>query len=562
MARNAVRVALAALALVVAASAQAAPTISKGPYLQNARADSIVIMWETSESAASRVDYGLTTSYGQSATSSTSVRIHEVRLTGLAADTAHHYRVVSTGGTGTVYSADSTFRTAIAGAAPFRFVAYGDSRTFASSHAAVVNAIIARAPRLVLHTGDLVRDGTVASYWQTELFDPARPLLRTTPFYAALGNHEDHAAYYYSYFSTPAGGGTGGEQWYSFDYGSVHFVSVDTSGDYSSGSAQYNWLVNDLRSTTAEWIVVFTHYPAYSSGVHGGDPTVQSRLVPLFEQYGVDMVFCGHDHIYERSYKNGIYYFVTGGGGAELYSWGQTPNPYRQFSKSAYHHITVDINGNTATIKARTNDGVAFDTVTITHVSAPVADFSATPTSGVAPLTTYFSDRSQNTPTSWSWSFGDSGTSNVQNPSHQYTTPGSYTVALTATNASGSDSETKVGYVSATGSCHIGSVALTAATPPRYRAVATITAHDQGCQPLSGVTVAIAWSGSTNALVIGTTDASGKVTLTSPRSRTAGSVTCCVTSLSKPEYPYQSGANHQTCGSVSLRVWRRRLIIR
>jgi PKD repeat protein len=561
MARNAVRVALAALALVVAVSAQAAPTITKGPYLQNARADSIVAMWETSESATSRVEYGLATSYGQSLTSSTAVRIHEVRLTGLAADTAYHYRVVSTGATGTVFSSDSTLRTAIVGATPFRFVAYGDSRTFAASHAAVVSAIIARAPRLVLHTGDLVRDGTVASYWQTELFDPARPLLRTTPFYATLGNHEYHSSYYYAYFSTPPGGGTGGEQWYSFDYGNAHFISLDTSGDYSSGSAQYNWLVNDLRSTTAEWVVVFTHYPAYSSGVHGGTPTVQSRLVPLFEQYGVDMVFCGHDHIYERSYKNGIYYFVTGGGGAELYSWGKTSNPYRQFSKSAYHHITVDIDGNTATIKARTNDGVAFDTVTITHVSAPVADFSATPMSGVAPLTTYFSDRSENAPTSWSWSFGDSGTSNVQNPSHQYPTPGSYTVALTATNASGSDTETKVGYVSATGSCHVGSVTLTGAAPPRYRAVATITVHDQGCQPLSGVTVAIAWWGSINALATGTTDASGTVTLTSPRSRTAGSVTCCVTGLSKAEYPYQSGANHQTCGSLSLRVGPRRLIV-
>jgi len=556
------RAGLSCILLLVVSSAFAAPAITKGPYLQDARPDGVVILWETSESATSRVDYGLTTSYGPSVTSSTAVRIHEVRLTGLAADTAYHYRVVSTGATGTVFSSDSTFRTGISGAAPFRFVAYGDSRTFAASHAAVVNAIIARAPRLVLHTGDLIRDGRVASYWQTELFDPARPLLRTTPFYATLGNHEYHSSYYYAYFSTPPGGGTGGEQWYSFDYGNVHFVSIDTSGDYSSGSAQYNWLVNDLRSTTAEWIVVFTHYPAYSSGVHGGNPTVQSRLVPLFEQYGVDIVFAGHDHIYERSYKNGIYYFVTGGGGAELYSWGKTSNPYRQFSKSAYHHITVDISGATATIKARTNDGVAFDTATITHASAPIADFSATPTSGVAPLTTYFSDRSQNTPTSWSWSFGDSGTSNVQNPSHQYTAPRSYTVALTATNASGSDTESKAGYVSATGSCHVGSVTLTGAVPPRYRAVATIAVHDQSCQPLSGATVAIAWWGSINALATGTTDASGTVTLTSPRSRMAGSVTCCVTSLSKAEYPYQSGANHQACGSLSLRPWPRRLIVR
>ncbi len=83
---------------------------------------------------------------------------------------------------------------------------------------------------------------------------------------------------------------------------------------------------------------------------------------------------------------------------------------------------------------------------------APVAAFSASPTSGTAPLSVQFTDQSTNSPTSWTWTFGDNGTSAVQNPSHQYTSPGSYTVILTATNSAGDDTEEKTGYITATGS--------------------------------------------------------------------------------------------------------------
>lgn len=79
--------------------------------------------------------------------------------------------------------------------------------------------------------------------------------------------------------------------------------------------------------------------------------------------------------------------------------------------------------------------------------SPPVADFSGTPTSGTAPLVVNFSDLSSGAPDSWSWSFGDGGNSSSQNPSHTYTTPGSYTVSLTASNANGSDGETKTAYI-------------------------------------------------------------------------------------------------------------------
>jgi len=85
--------------------------------------------------------------------------------------------------------------------------------------------------------------------------------------------------------------------------------------------------------------------------------------------------------------------------------------------------------------------------LTLVGGSAPVASFSGSPTSGTAPLTVNFTDSSTNSPTAWSWTFGDSSTSTAQNPSHQYTSANSYTVSLQATNASGSDTETKTDYI-------------------------------------------------------------------------------------------------------------------
>jgi PKD repeat protein len=82
-----------------------------------------------------------------------------------------------------------------------------------------------------------------------------------------------------------------------------------------------------------------------------------------------------------------------------------------------------------------------------TSVATPVADFTGTPLAGTEPLSVTFTDASTNTPTSWAWTFGDGGTSTAQNPTHSYTAAGTYTVVLVATNAAGSNTKTRTGYV-------------------------------------------------------------------------------------------------------------------
>ena len=134
---------------------------------------------------------------------------------------------------------------------------------------------------------------------------------------------------------------------------------------------------------------------------------------------------------------------------------------------------TISTNFPTANPYQGSRSGYYYDAFVskLTFCYDPVADFSGTPTSGNAPLTVAFTDQSTNTPTSWSWNFGDEGTSDLQNPSHQYTTPGTYTVSLTATNACSNDTETKTGYITVN-ACPVP-VASFSATP------------NEGCAPLT-----------------------------------------------------------------------------
>lgn len=347
-----------------ASAVQQAPLdLLKGPYLQSVTTDSIVVSWETSEPSDSLVDYGLTAQYTHKMYDDTESELHEVRLTGLEAGTSYHYQVTSVRGDEMVSSGDGVFQSAVEAGTPFRFAAYGDTRSNPEDHASVVKGIIASEPRFVIHTGDFVARGTEYKRWDREFFGPAAPMLRNIPLFPCLGNHEDNAAWYYYFFDTPEGGGDHGERWYAFDYGSAHFTVVDTDTDFSAGSAQYAWLEEDLRSTRSGWLFVVHHHPAYSSGPHGGNGAVQEHLVPLYEAHGVAAVFQGHDHIYERSYKDGVYYIVTGGGGAPRYDCQQKPNPYHQCCGSDLHYCILDIYGATAAFHAHRADGTVLDSI-------------------------------------------------------------------------------------------------------------------------------------------------------------------------------------------------------
>jgi predicted phosphodiesterase len=327
-----------------------AVTLTRGPYLQSVTTDSIVVVWETDGPADSRVDYGPTTIYGLAVSSDISVTHHALTLTGLSPHSLYHYRVSSNG---LALGEDSTFRAA---AGPtqtgFSFVVFGDTATNGEAHPSVVNRAVALAPDFVLHNGDFVEDGRVAGQWTT-FFTIEHALLRQSPLYGTLGNDDMSSPNYFDAFHLP-----GNERWYSFDYGNAHIVSLemDDDSDFEPGNSQYAWLDNDLANTDRQWKIVFFHVPPYT-------PAALSTLVPLLAKHGVDIVFSGHVHLYERTVFDGVVYIISGGGGEPLYSG--SLNPYSAYYTSTYHCVLITINGRSLTSVGVRPDGVEFDPFTL-----------------------------------------------------------------------------------------------------------------------------------------------------------------------------------------------------
>lgn len=220
-------------------------------------------------------------------------------------------------------------------------VVYGDSRTDHQVHQAIVDSLVTLRPAVVFHTGDLVNNGTDADLWV--IFNNITATMRAqAEFFPALGNHEYQAQLYFDNFELP-----NNEQWYSLDRNGVHFIILNSCVETDTASAQYRWLEDDLAAVadSIHFIAAVFHHPPFSTGRHAGDEQgLRETWVPLFERYGVDIVLNGHDHSYERSLCNGIYYIVTGGGGAPLYDQTQQ-DPCSQLYLKTYHFCKLSVIG-------------------------------------------------------------------------------------------------------------------------------------------------------------------------------------------------------------------------
>jgi len=223
-------------------------------------------------------------------------------------------------------------------------------------------------------------------------------------------------------------------------------------------------------------------------------------------------------------------------------------NPSHTYNSAGDYTVSLTITGSCGS-----------DTETKTNYieveETPGADFVGEPTSGDAPLTVNFTDQSTNHPTSWSWDFGDGGSSTAQNPSHQYADPGTYTVSLTAGNGCGSDTETKTDYITVTqpsqNVMHVNAVDVTKESWwILVRGKARVQIVDAQGSPVEGATVTGEWSGGATDSDQFTTGSDGWGTAYSNWHWGDASFTFCVTDVSKDGWTYDPDANVVTCRST------------
>jgi acid phosphatase type 7 len=346
------------------------------PYLQFATQTSMTVMWHTSLQASSVVRFGPTDACNQTIEGKASI-IHEVVLEGLEPETQYFYRVESRTPAGTSYlSEPGTFKTAVKKETPYAFAVISDTQGNPKVSKQIAELAWGQRPSFLLHPGDLVSTGKNREHWLKHFFPGMRPLINHVPFYPVLGNHEQNAKHYYDYVSLP-----NPEYYYAFDFGNARFFMVDTNQKVNPGSIQFKWLEKELVASKAKWKFVCHHHPPYSSdendygnlwksnqGSHGD---LRAReLVSLYEKHGVDLVWNGHIHSYERTWRilggkavesGGPFYMITGGGGGGL----ETPAPTRPFFQNnvrrGHHYVMVHINGGTLELKAFTLDDRLFD---------------------------------------------------------------------------------------------------------------------------------------------------------------------------------------------------------
>ena len=320
----------AVLWIAAFSGAAEAQTITRGPYLMIGTSSSVMVRWQTSASTSGRVYYGtnpwnLTTFVDDPAAGID----HAITLPGLAPDTRYFYTVGTTSAklaSGLKYKFLTSPLTGTS--KPTRVWVLGDAGTGNVNAMAVRDAYLtfngARETDLLLFLGDNAYAVGAEAEYQANHFDIFANSLRDTISWYTLGNHETYtgavgAHPYFSLFNFPTTAQAGGmpsgtKSYFSFDYGNMHFISLDSmETNRAVGGTMYNWLLADLQANTKPWLIAYWHHPAYTKGTHDSDTEIEliemrQNMLPLLEQYGVDLVLAGHSHVYERSYLiNGHY---------------------------------------------------------------------------------------------------------------------------------------------------------------------------------------------------------------------------------------------------------------
>ena len=365
--------------------------ITAGPYLQDVAADGITVMWHTDEPSSSIVEYEAnpegvgfnhyrggpsTPEYREHVEDDRRVCVHAVRLEGLRKCWEYFYRVRSEANGDSVRSEGASFRTAPGDDAPFRFGTYGDSMVVADIHARIAGLARSYRPDIMVGSGDLVLDRIERCH--DDFFEPAAKLLRYTPWYATMGNHDSNTEVHTQFFAYPEP-----RWWYSFNYGCARFTVLNSNSDYGPDSEQQAWLRADLeRCRGARWKFVFFHHPPHASD-HCQIEAMRV-LCPLFEDAGVDIVYNAHPTHYERFHPlrdgavhaDGVVYLLTGGGGcppdasyAQL--WDHL-HPTSAMARTGNFFVLSHVAPDEVTIRAIDAEDRVFDQFTIRKPPAPL----------------------------------------------------------------------------------------------------------------------------------------------------------------------------------------------
>jgi hypothetical protein len=307
---------------------------ARPPYLLMNSTDSIRVRWGTDETVIGRVHYGLQPNQlDQVVSEIKAVKDHRVILNNLQPGTRYYYRIQND--SNWLQQQPEWFYTSPSSEqyTSNRVWIIGDPGYASEIQSKVRDSAIEwmkARPRgslpyvdMLLTTGDNAYNSGKASEFDRNFFQSYRTILKNIPVWPVFGNHDARRWAYYKLFDTPQQGESGGlasgdRAWYSFDHTFTHYVILDSHhGEMAPGSPMLEWLKQDLQQNRQPWTIVLFHQPPYSKSTHDSDSRKDSRgrlfrvrefILPILEKAGVDLVFSGHSHTYERSHMLSCHY--------------------------------------------------------------------------------------------------------------------------------------------------------------------------------------------------------------------------------------------------------------
>ncbi len=365
--------------------------IACGPYLENAGPTGITVRWASEldapgvvrwgraggalegevGAASSELRYARDPAHRRQPLSAlapgqlASVRLYQARLADLAPGTEYRYAVEFAG-----RIEEGAFRTFPAAPEPFSFVAFSDTHCAD----AVAAAFAAHRPAFLISSGDLPDREHYPDY--LEFFSPAMTAAaRNVPLFVARGNHDQSGRTLSRLFSYPDG-----RLYYSFDHANAHFVCLDSClwrhpGAEENIAAMLEWCEADLGASQADWKVAFFHEPPFDMSHRRTDTDFgRLRAMPVFRRCGVDLVFSGHAHSYQRfgplympgeNERRPITAVVSAGAGSKYMALPPRAEPQLAVRRAESNYVLVRVDGPRLELRALSPAGAELDSLTI-----------------------------------------------------------------------------------------------------------------------------------------------------------------------------------------------------
>ena len=254
-----------------------------------------------------------------------------------------------------------------------RFAVIGDSGTGQHAQYQVAERMELYRQKVnfefVIMLGDNIYGGHQPHDFRKKFEMPYHALLDAgVKFYASLGNHDDPNERLYKPFNM------GGQRYYTFNKGDVEFFVLDSN---YMDPAQLNWVEESLQKSKAKWKIAYFHHPLYSNGrSHGPDLDLRTRLTPLFREYGVNAVFSGHEHVYERVQpEDSIYYFILGNSGKLMTHDFRSSEGMEKGFDTDQSFMLVEIAGDTLYFQTVSRGGRTIDSGSVERQSHAVSNF-------------------------------------------------------------------------------------------------------------------------------------------------------------------------------------------